>query len=409
MYVFDIIIFIFCIIPAALSLRSIFISGIKPFSIMQIVFFILFVVPLIVDKIFIPPSYYDFPGFISSIQSQRVSIIYNFFVLFMSWFFWMFRGDKSLNIDEIFKVKKFFILAMALLVVSPLFLFIFSPDKTYYYIYGGAGIRDYSLIAGEFHSYLNMFTFLSVIFSALFLNTISNKNIILKIFLVLLIFTDFWLNGKRTIVLIFIFFFCLFYLVRNFNLKALILAIMFSFVFLIYSNWYQTNIRDYDSVNNSSQVYENFRIDFFRDQRLKMAIFAEINDNMKILNYRGESLVFLSTIYIPRSMWENKPLPYAQNFTSAIYSTESQLWGWGMTTSIFDEFVANLGMGGLLLIFPFLYFYNNFVLRLPDEKLKFLFLFLMLILFAVEITAFILFYLLAFLWYLKVRIKFRFS
>jgi len=43
-----------------------------------------------------------------------------------------------------------------------------------------------------------------------------------------------------------------------------------------------------------------------------------------------------------------KPLTYACYFTSAMRGSSPQDWGWGMTTSIFDEAIANGSWFGLL-------------------------------------------------------------
>jgi hypothetical protein len=80
-----------------------------------------------------------------------------------------------------------------------------------------------------------------------------------------------------------------------------------------------------------------------------MAIFAELHPStMSILEFRGQSLIFYATAYIPRAMWPGKPLTYACYFTSAMLGSSPQDWGWGMTTSIFDEALANGSWLGLL-------------------------------------------------------------
>lgn len=99
----------------------------------------------------------------------------------------------------------------------------------------------------------------------------------------------------------------------------------------VFSSSYQSNIR-YDDlkINSSSEVYKNVRVDFSRDDRVKMTIYSELYpDRMKILDYRGQSIVFDLTMFIPRSIWEEKPWPYAVYFTSAMLMMPTQYIGWG--------------------------------------------------------------------------------
>jgi hypothetical protein len=127
-------------------------------------------------------------------------------------------------------------------------------------------------------------------------------------------------------------------------LVGLVLIGVFSFV-------YQSNFRSMGpTLGSYDQVYDNVRIDYGRDHEIKMAIYAELYPNeMQILEYRGESLLFDLGMYVPREMWPEKPFPYAQYVTSAMLRTPPRLWGWGMTTSWLDEAIANFGWLGMLL------------------------------------------------------------
>src|SRR5690606_38518167 len=119
------------------------------------------------------------------------------------------------------------------------------------------------------------------------------KNFLLALIILLITLLDFWLNGKRAIVLIFLFFLGLFYLIKYKNVKSILFSIFLCGVFFVYSNWYQGNVRDYGGEVTFKEKYENIRIDYFRDQRVKMAIYAQLNPSiMSILDYPGQSLLF---------------------------------------------------------------------------------------------------------------------
>jgi hypothetical protein len=98
------------------------------------------------------------------------------------------------------------------------------------------------------------------------------------------------------------------------------------------------------------ELYDNLRIDFFRDSRVEMSVFAMLHpERMQIVEYPGQTLLFDALFFVPRSVWPDKPWPYAVYFTSSMLSIyPPRSLGWGMTTSWLDEMVANFGWWGLL-------------------------------------------------------------
>lgn len=403
MHLFDFFTFIFCLIPTLLCVYSIFKVGIKPLTIIQIVFFIVFVSPIFLDIIFSKPEYRNFYGFYIYEEDNRVAFIYNLFIVFVSYFNYFFRGKQivNLNISNNFIKIDIFLLSVALL---PLFFVFFAPNIDLYKLYGGASVRDFDEFSNAFHGYLNIFTFLSGFVCSYLIIKNFNKRIFLTFFLFLIVFFDFWLNGKRTIVLIFLFFLGFFYLIINRNLKSFLFILMLIFIYSFYNSWYQSNIRDFDDSKSFNEKYENIRVDYFRDQRVKMAIYGELKPyKIKILPHRGESFIFSSTFFIPRSIWPNKPYPYAQYFTSAMFNSEPKLWGWGMTTSIYDEFIANLGLIGLLLIQILLVYYIKITGKLKSPKFQIYSIFLFILLMMVQMIAFMFLYIFWFIWLVKLK------
>ena len=104
-------------------------------------------------------------------------------------------------------------------------------------------------------------------------------------------------------------------------------------------------------------LYNNFRIDLGRDDVIKLAIYAELNPNrVQILDYSGQSLWFNCVCFIPRSLYPDKPWPYAVYVTSAhLMHTRARPLGWTMTTSWLDESIANLSWAGMAIgpaLFP---------------------------------------------------------
>lgn len=112
-------------------------------------------------------------------------------------------------------------------------------------------------------------------------------------FLGLIVIIDFWLNGKRAIVLIFVMIYAIFHWLKNKNIKSIFTIIILLLSFSLFNNWYQSNIRDFDSDTNKSEAYENLRIDYFRDQRVKMVLLFYFisRKHMKILEHSGQRLI----------------------------------------------------------------------------------------------------------------------
>lgn len=123
-----------------------------------------------------------------------------------------------------------------------------------------------------------------------------------------------------------------------------------------FSYFYQTEVRDIPGgerehvSRQASTFYVNARIDYGRDAVIKQAIFAELYpERLQILEYRGESLVFDALFFLPRSLWPGKPYPYALYVSAAMMRVPVEGLHWGVTTSIFEEAIANFGWLGMVL------------------------------------------------------------
>jgi len=401
---YNLFIFILCAIPVFLSIRSLIKIGIKPFSLCNIVFFIIFVVPILLDMSNGIPQYSLFPIFYEVSSNSGTNILYSFFLVFGSWYFWIFRGKETIDLGRIALGKNFDILLIITTILPNLYFLLFFENKQKYYDYGGAAIRDFNELEAFHHMIISSLTILSVIICGYLISKYFKKSIVMIVFLLVITFLDFWLNGKRAIVIFFIASYSLFIFLKYKSLKSILSILCLCFCFGIYTNWYQSNVREFDATASFNEKYENLRVDYFRDQRVKMAIYAEIYpERVKILAYRGQSFLMLMTFYIPRDMWPEKPLTYAQYFTSAMYNMEPASLGWGMTTTFFDESIANLSWFGL--IFPFIFF-SLFINEVKKTGSNFFIIYstiLILIMMTVQILAFIILFLFWFFWFIKLR------
>lgn len=341
-------------------------NGIKEsIDLIMPVFLIFCGLPLLLDVVVRQPYYSMQPGFAVASADHMTGYIYCVYVALIP-VLWrimstLFREKTHNSINEPnylisinnisqFSRRPLALIALFALLIVPIFVALRSPDYIQYLTY--STILRYSLYDkfDEWHSYVALFTMISVL-SGTYLILIGKNRILslsncISIYPLILIAS--WLNGKRAILaLAIVLIIAAGWFKNEFKGRKLFIAsVVGLLVIIVFSFSYQGITGRIEDRN----WYDNIRIDFGRDDIIKMAIYAELNpQQMQILEYRGQSCLFYATMVVPREIWPEKPLPYAQYATSAMLFTEPREWGWGMTTSIFDEAIANTGWYGFLI------------------------------------------------------------
>lgn len=326
------------------------------------VLFLLTGVPLLLDILIGVPTYDNLPGFALSSQDALTNILYCFYVSMIPPIWWRFGNaskPSSLNQTQIQRINvllglKFqWIRPLAyVLLVLPLILIIFSPAPTSYLKYGAVLLDASDEEFRQFHSIIRLSAVISIVSAVILLLNISFVRLSARLRIPMLIVVapwlilNTWVHGKRSVIAITILLLILVFWSRG-GLRGMRLIGIFAIAALglfAYSYLYQTQVRSIDIAS----IYQNIRIDYGRDDVIKMTLFAELNPSrIQILEYRGQSLLFYLTMYVPRSFWPDKPYPYAQYFTSALFLAPPRLWGWGMTTSWLEEAIANFSWFGM--------------------------------------------------------------
>lgn len=320
----------------------------------MIIFYLFFILPLAFDIIFGIPKYTYERSFTVAAADFWTCALYALYVSTVP-VLWQWTAIKKRKLPEhnSSKGRHYRKLFYLIVLASPLILAFFSPHPEIYLTYGAAILGFPTPESESYHILISASTFFSVIcFSFLIME--SKKSISLVILgLTPLLLTTIWINGKRNII-VWAFVLILYALWKRRSLaprQLLITSILFLSIGLGISAIYQQSFR-YESlkINSWEKIYANMRVDYGRDDVTKMAIYAELNpDQLKILQYRGQSMVYNLLFFIPREVWPKKPWPYAVYATAALLMLPTQYYGWGMTTSILDESIANFSWLGMLI------------------------------------------------------------
>lgn len=318
---------------------------------LECVIYFFYYIPLICDLFIGRPTYKRyFKGFIESYSNFETELIYCLIIIYILYIFHKYNLKRKDEIDINFEDNKYttFISLMIFFVIIGLLVYIVcSIDNELWKEIFSYNMRN--IYTSEAILLKNL-AFVLILMSLIFI-VIGDSNLWLKTFLMFpIILFAFFLNGKRTAVFLGVFGLLFIVIIKKMikNKYKLVALILFVSIMLgCYIDYYGKNVTLVDD------GYTSYRINFGRDDTLKMTIYRELNNN-KILEYRGQTMIFYFTFFIRRSVWKNKPFPFATYFTASLVELDGiKDLGWNMTTSIFDETIANFGFIGIIFL-PFI-------------------------------------------------------
>jgi oligosaccharide repeat unit polymerase len=339
---------------AILSLASIMRGLRNSVYFVMLVFYLCMGLPLLLDVLVGKPHYIKELGFALASQDEAVALIYCAYISIVPVIWWMTkpRLKKANKSDSIEKTLRRLKLLWYLLLIAPPLLALFSPQPSTYLRFGAAALME-DIDAQNYHTFLAFMCLLSLVSALILLSLCRNITLKYLCFILTWLFISAWLNGKRHFIAYILLSLGFVLWQRRFLSRRSLpfFGVIALSILLIFSFFFQSKVRDisFDTLG-FAKMYTNFRIDYGRDDVIKMTIYAELHpQRMQILEYRGQSLLFDLAMYIPRKLWPEKPLPYAQYFTSAMLLASPRIWGWSMTTSWLEEAIANFGWVGMLL------------------------------------------------------------
>ena len=242
-----------------------------------------------------------------------------------------------------------------LVAATMLLLVLTAPRPLTYVSYGAAlGLREGATLAR--HHVISAFALMTIVTGMLIIHdqaTTAPARLISWAFVLLGV----WVHGKRTalVMAVLIWLHLAWLHGRLRGAKFWLAGLVVPLVISLYSQAYQHYVRNVGPGGATIELrrdaaYTAYRVDYARDTVIRQAIFAELYPaRLTILPERGHSFLFSALFFVPRSVWPEKPQPYAVYATAAMLHSKNQTdIGWGITTSILDESIANLGWLGLL-------------------------------------------------------------
>ena len=288
------------------------------------------------------------------------NIIYSFFIVFVEISLYLFslkikrRDNTVINSDKLnnFSQKPFLkhiLFINMFIVIVPA---VFSPDiniyKEFSYFYTHS-VNEYSI---EYIYHNTVMSYASIIsFSSIlgFYYVNKEKKYTPFVYLAIIIMT--WINGKRTLFTISLFGMLIIDIIdkkyknnkRKLIFKVLLFLCLICLYFFVYS---QITGKFYTTTFNFQ-----YSIYFSRMSNIDTCIYALLH-NESILDYYGESILYDLFFWIPRVLWESKPVIYSKYFTSYVMDYGTVNIDWQFQTNIWTEYLSNFTfLGPLIAIF----------------------------------------------------------
>lgn len=376
-----------------------------PAAFVQMVIYIFNCLPLAFNYLIgIPQFRYDYwyVPLRDAMLVEPVNIIYDLYIVLTMILLHRYTIRRHYK-HKILKTKKkwffdnnFF---WGLLMTSPVIYIVLTGQAMNYLKYGGGGAGLITRL--HTNNFFNMYTY--ILISCLgfcmiyFRRRIKPRDII---WLLLYSFALIYICGKRYIIPIMLIMYLYFYInSENYNAKSKqiiertipilgIALLAFSAIYLVVVKGDQTNRY---VVGGFEAVYDTLRVDFGRDDVTKYVIWKELFLHEHILEYPGQSFLSLLFIYIPRSLWANKPYQHFQYLTASILNTSINKIPAGTTPSWFEMCVANFGIIGLVVgIIGMLYLCKK-VNGIPSTELRGICMMLVIALLTQGLDAFVVF------------------
>ncbi|MCG3879590.1 hypothetical protein [Psychrobacter sp. Ps6] len=361
--------YIICLFSITLLVKGFLRGAINAYYFIIPVLIIFYILPEVLDflvgtKFIGPSSTYVMR---EALLDEKTTIFYNIYIsIILVLFSYLMVKSSSIGTENLknqiyrFSIlfKKYKYLYWALIFI-PIILVFYTGSLDFYMDYTDRNRYEGPAVQGVISKLVLASTLLSTLANLYYIKSINNNNsfkyLIPIFFISILLLINFYLHGKRSIVVVFFMVqIAILFISKAVSRRKLsLIAVIFLLLTAVFMKLYGKNI---ESGSSLLEVITNLRVDFSRDYGVKFVIYHELFNNNSVLPFKGASYLFLLTFFIPRSIYPEKPYPYAVYFTNSAFGNfgNDYLYGWGLTTSFLSESISNLGWFGLF-AFPVFY------------------------------------------------------
>lgn len=340
--------------------------------IIYLLFFVFYIFPLAVDYLYMIPDYTSnlFAGFRMSSIDSYTRIIYDIFILVTQYAMIRFmKKRKDGNDDYSFlspitatNLNKFLYIGM----VIPAFLTIFHLRMPYM-LYTPFWREMELLNIHRHYYYVETFTYLGIVCSSLLLFDRNNPKLT-RLSAILFLCINICCQGKRAalffaFVTIVVILYDYFIRKIRYNRNSILYLLIFGTITLIAIEFMVSmtfSVQANRGVNEElSSLVEMARIDFLRDDRVRMAIYSELYpEKMHILDYYGQTIYSNILSIWPLNFFMQmigfEYYNYQPYLTSALYLSNFDPDNNYMTPSMFAELISNFGLVVSLILFSWI-------------------------------------------------------
>lgn len=347
-------------------------------------FFVICIVPLFMDYIIGKPMYELLPnryhGFVISYDDSTTRILYDIFLVVSQYIilkcFWRQRyrlvlnsrpkqNSKGVNNNNGYDFRELNRTMQRICVFVALIAPVIAIVGGYTIVLFVFGWRDEHLFdyvtASSLYSFMEKFSYLGATTSLLLMfsdyrEKRTYRGLFYRIVSVPLLVMNICIESKRSIV-----FFCFIMVVvillygksKDIKIGRIIgIASILATIVIVLSVMVKTQSRGYSGIMT---IYSTLRIDIFRDDTIKMAIYGMLNPKeIKILDYPFQSYLmqiryfFFMDIIAGIGFIPLQGLGFNKYLSSALIGADLSMGYSFMTTSMFDEAIANFGVLGFL-------------------------------------------------------------
>lgn len=361
------------------SLKGMIKGSYNFYTILVFLFYFFQFVPLIFDHLYseqIISLRSNFSVLYKALIDPIVAIIYDCTICFVITVLYYLSTKKKFrfkyNVEKSRRAKysRFINIILIVIIFFPIVLIFYAPDPYIYLQWAYQYTVGLDLYEEIYHNEVLMSihrfsTFALIIYYA------QNKKMNL-IFCIGLFFLT-WISFKRTILVFVSIFVVVFDFFSNkyagkakkFFLKAIVLFFICGFYFVAYS--------EYTGKGSEDDYYTSYTLYYSRHYCVKTAIYDQLYTN-KMLEYRGQTLLFDVFFWAPRFLWENKPAMYSKYFTAYSQGNHYVIGEYvtNIYVNIWAEFISNLHLLGVVFALLFIYFSIKYLSKLNSYILYYL-------------------------------------